>query len=76
MLATLSTTRSGDLLAAGEGTAEALTSGYRVAWLVGAGLIVATIGIAVSVLRPAPVAQEAAEVEEIGEAQPVYSEAA
>jgi EmrB/QacA subfamily drug resistance transporter len=76
VLATLSTTRTGNLLAAGESTAEALTSGYRVAWVVGAGLMVATIGIAVTVLRPAPAAKEAGEAEEIGEAQPAYSEAA
>jgi EmrB/QacA subfamily drug resistance transporter len=76
VLATLSTTRTGNLLAAGESTAEALTSGYRVAWVVGAGLMVVTIGIAVSVLRPAPAAHEASEIEEIGEPQPAYSEAA
>ena len=76
VLATLSTTRTGNLLAAGEPAAEALTSGYRVAWIVGAGLMVATIGIALTVLRPAPAVQEAGETEEIGEAQPAYSEAA
>ncbi len=76
VLATLSTTRTGNLLAAGESTAEALTSGYRVAWIVGAGLMAATIAIAVSVLRPAPGPQAVEEREQIGEALPAYSEAA
>jgi MFS family permease len=76
VLATLSTTRTDNLLAAGKSTADALTSGYRVAWIVGAGLIVGTIAIAVRVLREAPALQEVAEIEEIGEPEPAYSEAA
>jgi MFS family permease len=51
VLATLATSRTGDLLASGEGTASALTGGYRLAFLVGAGLVVAGIGIALTVLR-------------------------
>ncbi len=51
VLATLATSRTGDLLASGEDTASALTGGYRLAFLVGAGLVVAGIGIALTVLR-------------------------
>jgi EmrB/QacA subfamily drug resistance transporter len=77
VLATLSTTRTDNLLAAGESASEALTSGYRVAWIVGAGLMVATIAIAVGVLKPAPKAQEAeVEARDQLEGEPAYSEAA
>jgi EmrB/QacA subfamily drug resistance transporter len=75
VLATLSTTRTGNLLAAGESTAQALTSGYRVAWVIGAGLIVAALAVAVAVLRPA--AAGAQEQENEGAAsEPAYSDAA
>ena len=51
VLATLATSRTSDLLASGESSASALTGGYRLAFLVGAGLVVAGIGIALTVLR-------------------------
>ena len=51
VLATLSTSRSNDLLASGESTVSALTGGYQLAFVVGAGLVVAGIGIALTVLR-------------------------
>ena len=57
MLATLSTTRTDDLLAAGESTASALTGGYHLAFTLGAGLVAVAIGVAVAVLRPAPAAE-------------------
>ena len=41
VLATLSTTRSDNLIADGESTASALTSGYHLAFLIGAALVVA-----------------------------------
>ena len=79
MLATLSTTRTANLLASGESTASALTGGYRLAFLIGAGLVIAAIGVAVAVLRP-----ETAEVEvlaeqpevDVSQREPSYSEAA
>ncbi|HVV91409.1 MAG TPA: MFS transporter [Solirubrobacterales bacterium] len=52
VLATLSTERTEDLTAAGHSTAAALTSGYHLAYLVGAGLAFASVLIAIFVLRP------------------------
>jgi EmrB/QacA subfamily drug resistance transporter len=54
VLATLSATRSDGLLADGTAEASALTSGYHLAFLVGAGLVVAGMIVAVAVLKPAP----------------------
>jgi EmrB/QacA subfamily drug resistance transporter len=54
VLATLSTTRSGHLLARGVSEHAALTSGYRLGFLVGAGLVVAAIVVAITVLKPTP----------------------
>ena len=51
LLATLSTTRTGQLLATGDPAAAALTGGYHVAWIVGAGIVLTAIAIAVGVLR-------------------------
>jgi hypothetical protein len=71
LLATLSTNRTSNLLAGGEGNAEALTGGYQLAFAVGAGLLVVAIGVAAFVLRPA-----AAEPVPAGEgevAEPVFS---
>ncbi len=51
VLATLSTSRSNGLLAAGEAPAEALTSGYRLAFGVGAALVALAALLAVVVLR-------------------------
>jgi EmrB/QacA subfamily drug resistance transporter len=51
VLATLSATRSDNLIADGEATASALTSGYHLAFLIGALLVVAAIVVAVAVLE-------------------------
>lgn len=51
VLATLAATRTGDLRDGGESAAAALNSGYHLAYLVGAGLVLAAIGIALAVLR-------------------------
>jgi EmrB/QacA subfamily drug resistance transporter len=67
VLATLATTRTESLVADGGSTAAALTSGYHLAFIVGAGLVAGAIVVAVSVLRPVEAAAEAAEVTEIGE---------
>jgi EmrB/QacA subfamily drug resistance transporter len=53
VLATLSGTRSDHLIAHGKGTAAALTSGYHLAFVIGAVLVVAAIVVAVTVLEPA-----------------------
>jgi EmrB/QacA subfamily drug resistance transporter len=59
VLATLSTSRTNDLLAAGTTPDEALTSGFRLALWVGAGLLAVAVTLAATVLRrPAPVVAE------------------
>src|SRR5215208_4223593 len=50
ILATFATERTDALLADGETAAEALNSGYHLAYLIGAGLVVAAIAIAVGTL--------------------------
>ncbi len=76
VLATLSTQRTDDLLAAGHSTAAALTSGYHLAYLVGACLAAASVLIAIFVLRP--VAAVAADghmpAGEPGESEPAAAE--
>jgi EmrB/QacA subfamily drug resistance transporter len=51
VLATFATERTDALLADGESAASALNSGYHLAYLIGAGLVLVAIAIAVSVLR-------------------------
>src|SRR3954468_20333039 len=70
VLATLSTTRSDDLIKAGKSTAAALTSGYHLRFLTAAALVVVAFVIGVVVLE-----QREASVEHIAE-EPAYSEAA
>jgi hypothetical protein len=75
VLATLASERTDGLAAAGESAAEALNGGYHLAYLVGAVLIVAAIGVAFAVLRP----DAASEGDELDESrpgtEPAYSEA-
>jgi EmrB/QacA subfamily drug resistance transporter len=52
LLATLAATRTHALLGHGHGTASALTGGYRLGFLVAAGLIALSIAVALAVLRP------------------------
>jgi EmrB/QacA subfamily drug resistance transporter len=52
VLATLATTRSEGRLAAGASTAAALTDGYRLAFLIAAGLVAAAGVVALTVLAP------------------------
>jgi EmrB/QacA subfamily drug resistance transporter len=51
VLATLSTSRTNHLLADGESAASALTGGYHLAFAIAAGLVVAAIVVATTVLR-------------------------
>jgi MFS family permease len=74
VLATLSTERTQDLLDSGVSNASALTSGYHLAYLIGAGLAAIAVAIAVFVLR-APAPNPAAEAEHAqGPPEPAYSE--
>src|SRR6266508_2113296 len=52
VLATLAATRTGGLLAHGDSAAAALTGGSRLAFLIGAGLIVAAVAVALTVRPP------------------------
>jgi len=74
LLATISTERTQTLLDQGESTASALTGGYHVAYLIGAGLAVVAIVSAVTILRaqkPAAMMAEAhGEVAPHGHGQP------
>jgi EmrB/QacA subfamily drug resistance transporter len=72
VLATLATERSENLLRDGASGASALTSGYTLAFAIGAGFVIAAVAVAVVVLRsPAPPAEE-----RHGALEPAYREAA
>jgi EmrB/QacA subfamily drug resistance transporter len=78
VIATLASSRTESLLSGGEAEAQALTGGFHLAFLVGAGLVTVAIAIALTVLEPLP----APALEEVGEEIPAefgesaYSEAA
>jgi MFS family permease len=81
VLATVSASRSDDLIAGGEPTASALTSGYHLAFVIGAVLVMIAVVVAVTVLQPEERAGELAEEQGSPEAAPAgaeraYSEAA
>jgi EmrB/QacA subfamily drug resistance transporter len=80
VLATLSTTRTDNLLASGESTASALTDGYKLAFMVGAGIVVAAIAVAFGLLERVRMGDEAGDEEparaDEADAEPAYSEAA
>jgi EmrB/QacA subfamily drug resistance transporter len=75
VLATLSSTETRNLRAGGHTLASALTGGYHLAFLIGALLVVASIAVAVGLLRePRHAAQS--EASRGRSAEPAYSEAA
>jgi EmrB/QacA subfamily drug resistance transporter len=75
VLATLSTERTESLLESGTGQLSALTSGYHLAYLVGAGLAAIAVAIAVFVLRtPEPPPAGPAEPRSDAEPRPALSE--
>src|SRR5215207_8643117 len=73
VLATLSTTRTDNLLADGEATKEALTGGYHLAFIIAASLVVLAVVIATTVLQGNP---SVAQAEEGAGVEPALSEAA
>ena len=73
VLATLSASHSNHLIHSGHRLASALTSGYHLAFLVGLGLVVGALVVAVRVLKPES-ARAAHEGVPAG-AEPAYSEA-
>ncbi len=78
VLATLSTTRTGSLLAHGASSATALTDGYHLAFTIAAGLVLAAIAIGLVFLRPAGALEAMSEPAELVEAEiePEYLEQA
>src|SRR5204863_3852849 len=77
VLATLATTRTDSLLASGDSRASALTGGYHYAFLVAAGIVIAAIAVAGTVLSSrVAVAGEAEEAAELITPEPAYQEAA
>jgi EmrB/QacA subfamily drug resistance transporter len=70
VLATLAEERTSTLLDEGASQASALTSGYHLAWLIGAGLATVSVLIAIFVLRSPPMPASQPEAE----AEPAYSE--
>jgi MFS family permease len=80
VLATLSATRSDHLIAHGKATATALTSGYHLAFFIGAALVVAAIVVAATVLEAPPQVEAQGAAQPGSDAafadQPCYSEAA
>jgi EmrB/QacA subfamily drug resistance transporter len=77
VLATLSATRSDNLIADGVANDSALTSGYHLSFWIGAGRVVAAIAVALAVIEPVKMPAEGAapEDEEVGAMKPA-SEAA
>ena len=67
-IATRTASRSDNLIRAGKGTAAALTSGYHLAFWIAAGLVVAAIVVALTVLEPEAKAAEANKATEAAEA--------
>jgi EmrB/QacA subfamily drug resistance transporter len=83
ILATFATERTDGLLADGEPAAEALNSGYHLAYLIGAALVLVAIAIAFTTLRaripelaPEPVPEPVAEVVPAGAGEPAPAVAA
>jgi EmrB/QacA subfamily drug resistance transporter len=74
VLATLSSTRTENLLGDGESQASALTSGYHLAFLIGAILVAVAIVVALTVLESKPATAESED--EVTGGEPAYSEAA
>jgi MFS family permease len=74
VLATLSTTRTDTLLSEGHSNASALTGGYHLAFLIGAGLVLVAIIVAAVVVQPETEAAEAVETE-VHHGEPSYEAA-
>jgi EmrB/QacA subfamily drug resistance transporter len=80
VIATLASTHTENLLGDGESRLDALTGGYHLAFVIGAGLLFVAIALAFTVLQPEGIVEEEAEEqvepEANGQAEPAYSKAA
>jgi MFS family permease len=80
VLATVSASRSDDLIASGTAEAQALVDGYHLAFWIGAALVAAAIAVAVTVIDKKALDEAAAMHGDVDEmepgAEPAYSEAA
>jgi EmrB/QacA subfamily drug resistance transporter len=76
VLATLAATETSSRRAAGEQVAQALNGGYHLAYAIGAGLVLAAIGVALTLMRPERAAAQEAEVVEMRRLEPAYERAA
>jgi EmrB/QacA subfamily drug resistance transporter len=77
ILATVSTSRTDKLAAAGESAASALVGGYRVAYLIGAGLLLVAAIVAATVVQAEKKAEaQVAEAPHAHGVEPAWSEAA
>jgi hypothetical protein len=69
VLATVSTNRTTDLIKQGQSTVVALSGGYHLAWAIGAGLAIASIVIAATMLKSETTSsRQATSKEEVEEA--------
>jgi MFS family permease len=75
VLATLAATRTGNLRGSGESAQEALVGGYHLAFVIGAGLVLAALIVALTVLQSDERAEPAAEPAGEHAREPAYSEA-
>jgi MFS family permease len=77
VLATLSATRTDSLVASGTSPDAALTSGFHLAFWIGAGLVTAAVAITTLVIQSRPALAEAEPLSELElEGEPAYWEAA
>jgi MFS family permease len=76
VLATLSSTRSDTLTEQGKSTAEALTGGYQLAFVVALGLALAALVVALTVIKPVAMAPHGAPAsdDEVPEREAAYAE--
>jgi EmrB/QacA subfamily drug resistance transporter len=74
VLATLATNRTTSLVAGGDASSAALTSGYRLAFLIAAGLVAVAVAVAAVVLEPVAQRQQVEDGAEVGEfPEPAFS---
>jgi hypothetical protein len=74
VLATLSTTRTASLRAAGDAAPSALTSGYHLAFTIAVALVVAALALAVTLLRTDASPTPSVSADDVRGVRPAFSE--